>query len=157
MVSKKKWLSKFLPGEIIGTITAIVAASITHVYNHNMIVVAYAGSLGEAIGFYLTIFIQNVLVYKKKYDLELVAFKTKDFTKIISKIVVEFGPAGLIDGLLLRPFFMYAIPFFIGNFTLGLFLGKIAGDVTFYLIVIITTEIKEKILKSNRLTNGNDK
>lgn len=149
MVLKKKWLLKFLPAEIIGTITAVGSASVTHVFSDNLILVAYAGSLGEAIGFYATILIQNVLSYKKKNDIDFSSLKIKDFSRIISKLVLEFGPAGIIDGLVLRPFFMYAFPILIGNFTLGLFIGKIVGDITFYLLVIITTEIKEKLHKRN--------
>jgi hypothetical protein len=149
MIFKKKWLIKFLPAEIIGTITAVGSASITHICSDNGVLVAYAGSLGEAIGFYSTILIQNILSYKSKNDIDFNSLKINDFTKIISKLVIEFGPAGMIDGLLLRPFFMYAFPILIENFTLGLFIGKIVGDITFYLLVIITTEIKEKIHKRN--------
>ena len=141
---------KFLPGEIVGTITAVGSASITHAFNNNGVLVAYAGSLGEAIGFYVTILIQHILSYKKKYSLDFRHFKPKDFTKITANLLLEFGPAGMIDGLLLRPLFMFVFPILIGNFTLGLFIGKLVGDITFYLLVIITTEVKEKVQRHKK-------
>ena len=67
-----------------------------------------------------------------------------DLTKIITGLVFEFGPAGIIDGLLLRPFFMYLFPVILKNFTLGILIGKICGDITFYFLVILSYELKQK-------------
>ncbi len=147
MVQIKKWVLRFLPGEIIGTLTAVSTASIAHVFTDNGILVAYSGSLGEAIGFYTTIIIQTIFVYKKKYFVQVDSLKIGDFAKIIRNLLIEFGPAGIIDGLLLRPFFMYVFPMILKDFTLGLLIGKIMGDITFYVLVIITTKIKESFIK----------
>ena len=139
----KEWLKRYLPAEIIGTITAVGGASITHLFSENLILVAYMGSLSEAIGFYSTILTQHILRVNEKNRDENKLFSFYDFTKIITNIILEFGPAGIIDGLLLRPFFMYIFPTVLKNFTLGIFIGKIAGDITFYLFVILSYEIKK--------------
>jgi hypothetical protein len=112
------------------------------------------GSLSEAIGFYSTILIQNILIVNEKNRDENKLFSFYDFTKIITNIVMEFGPAGIIDGLLLRPFFMYVFPTVLRNFTLGIFIGKIAGDITFYLFVILSYEIKKHWKNSNTTKHG---
>lgn len=143
----KEWLKRYLPAEIVGTVTAVGTASITHVFSDNHLLIAYAGSLGESVGFYSTVFIQQLLIVFKKCKLENKQFYFSDFTKIISTIVLEFGPAGIIDGLLLRPFFMYLFPLFLKNFTLGILLGKIAGDFTFYMLVILSYEMKKRVKK----------
>lgn len=140
----KEWIKRYLPAEIVGTLTAIGAASIAHVFYENLIFTAYAGSLGEAAGFYSTIFIQNTIAIGKKNKIENKQFHLSDISKIITNIVLEFGPAGIIDGLLLRPFFMYIFPLLLKNFTLGIFIGKIIGDFTFYILVILSYEIKKK-------------
>ena len=143
----KEWLKRYLPAEIVGTATAVGAASITHVFSDNHLFIAYAGSLGEAVGFYSTVFIQHLLTGLKKCKFENKPFSILDFTKISSNIVLEFGPAGIIDGLLLRPFFMYLFPLFLKNFTLGILLGKIAGDFTFYMLVILSYEMENRVKK----------
>lgn len=136
----KGWLKRYLPGEIVGTITAVSVATIAHFFYDNKIIVAYAGALGEAIGFYTTVFIQNLLIENKKRTVEIKKFSIKLYFKIFSNMLLEFGPAGLIDGFLLRPLFMYIFPAILKNFTLGIFVGKIVGDITFYLLVIISYE-----------------
>lgn len=140
----KEWLKRYLPAEIVGTLTAVGAASITHVFSDNHLFIAYVGSLGEAVGFYSTVFIQHLLIVNNKRKVKNELFSLTDLLKIIRTIVLEFGPAGIIDGLVLRPFFMYLFPLLLKNFTLGILLGKIAGDFTFYILVILSYEIREK-------------
>ena len=140
----KEWFKRYLPAEIIGTVTAMGVASIVHFFYKNLIFTAYAGSFGEAIGFYSTIFIQNILLVCKKNKADDKLFSFSDTTKIIGKIVLEFGPAGIIDGLVLRPLFMYLFPVLLKNFTLGILIGKIAGDFTFYILVILSYEISKR-------------
>ncbi|HXB39167.1 MAG TPA: hypothetical protein VNZ49_01415 [Bacteroidia bacterium] len=139
----KGWLKRYLPPEIVGTITAVSAAGLIHIFTENLIFIAYAGSFGEAIGFYSTIFIQNILIVSKKNKVEKKIFSFADITGIIATIVLEFGPAGLIDGLLLRPFFMFIFPILLKNFTLGVLIGKFTGDLTFYILVILSYEIRK--------------
>lgn len=138
----KEWLKRYLPAEIVGTATAVGAASITHVFSDNHLFIAYIGSLGETVGFYSTVFIQHLSQVNKECKLKSEQFSFVNIFKIIRTIVLEFGPAGIIDGLLLRPLFMYLFPLFLKNFTLGILLGKIAGDFTFYILVILSYEMK---------------
>jgi hypothetical protein len=69
---------------------------------------------------------------------------------IVAKILLEFGPAGLIDDFIVRPFFMFWLPILLNNFTLGIIAGKIVGDVSFYFLVILSYElIKNRNTKNN--------
>jgi hypothetical protein len=140
----KEWLKRYLPAEIVGTVTAVSSASIAHLFSANLLLTAYAGSFGEAIGFYSTVFIQNILQVHKKNKIEEKTFSLANITGIITTIVLEFGPAGLIDGLLLRPLFMFLFPVLFKNFTLGILIGKFTGDLTFYMLVILSYEIQKK-------------
>jgi hypothetical protein len=148
----KEWLKRYLPAEIFGTVTALASASLTHLFSSNLVVIAYAGSLGEAVGFYSTVFTQHIIGVNKKNRAQQKVFSISDLTKITGTIVLEFGPAGLLDGLVLRPFFMYLFPCVLKNFTLGILVGKLIGDLTFYLIVILSYEIKKQ---NNLNINGN--
>lgn len=142
----KEWLKRYLPAEIVGTITALVAASIFHFFTSNLVFIAYAGSIGEAIGFYATVFIQQLLQTNKVNKAIGKLFSFSDFMKISGAIAVEFGIAGLVDDLTLRPFFMYLFPILLNNFTLGIVLGKLVGDISFYMLVILSYELKKKKL-----------
>lgn len=139
----KGWLKRYLPAEVIGTLTALTAASIAHIFSQNDIFTAYIGSFGEAIGFYSTVVVQHVLLFKKRHKNDSIPFSFSDFIRISLAIVAEFGIAGVLDGLLLRPFFMYLFPILLDDFTLGILVGKIVGDLAFYLLVIGTYETKE--------------
>ena len=119
----------------------MAAASIAHLSLKNLILIAYAGSFGESIGFYSTVFIQHILITDKKCKAKGKKFSYTDMLSILSGIFIEFGPGGIIDGVLLRPFFMYVFPVLLNNFTLGILVGKIAGDITFYMLVIASYEI----------------
>ncbi|MDZ4665869.1 MAG: hypothetical protein SGJ15_13400 [Bacteroidota bacterium] len=136
----KEWLGRYLPSEIIGTITAVGGAVIAQFFYGNKLISAYTGSVCEALGFYSTLFIQSSLNERRKKKLKNTTFYFNDYFNILKNMVLEFGPAGLIDGLILRPFFMYLFPLVITNFAVGVFLGKIAGDIMFYVIVIYCYE-----------------
>ena len=141
----KEWVKRYLPAEIVGTITAVCAASITHVYSDNPVFIAYIATLGEAVGFFSTIFIQFLLIFNKKRKTENRRFSWSGISEIFSDILLEFGPAEIIDSLVLRPFFMYLFPLLVESFTMGILLGKFAGDITFYLLVILSYEMKKKL------------
>ena len=140
----KEYFKRYLPAEIVGTVTAIGAASIAHIFSDNHVFIAYIATLGEAVGFFSTIFIQHLLSFSKKRKSENKQISLPDISKIISHVLLEFGPAEIIDSLVLRPFFMYLFPLLLKNFTLGILLGKIAGDITFYLLVILSYEMQKR-------------
>jgi len=145
----KEWLKRYWLAEIVCTTTAIVAASIAHYIYNEAVIAAFVGSLGEAIGFYSTVFIQNIQRENKIMKEENASFSFQKIIKVISSLILEFGPARLIDGLLLRPFFMYIFPILLHDFTLGILLGKFAGDITFYLLVIASYEVQKRFKKVN--------
>lgn len=138
----KEWLKRYLLSEIVCTITALVAAIGARFFTSNMVIIAYAGAIGEAIGFYSTIFIQELILANQSVANKSGSFSFKHLAKIIGSLVLEFGPAGVLDGLLLRPFFMFVFPIILKNFTLGILVGKLVGDLVFYMLVIISYELK---------------
>ncbi|OYU94581.1 MAG: hypothetical protein CFE21_14990 [Bacteroidetes bacterium B1(2017)] len=141
----KEWLKRYLPAEIVGTITALAAASITHYFTYNLILIAYAASLAEAIGFYSTVFIQQLMHVINVNKTKNILLTFKDLSKIIRNILLEFGVAGLLDDLTLRPFFMYVFPILLNNFALGILVGKLVGDLSFYCIAILSYELKNRV------------
>ena len=157
MLKFKEWIKRYLPSEIAGTVTAFCSAGITHLFSENLIFIAYAGSLGEAVGFYATVFIQKLFAVIKKNRTENKTVSFSDITKITANLIYEFGPAGIIDGLILRPFFMYIFPLALKNFTVGILAGKFAGDITFYILVISAYELKKHRKNQQKITDGTNR
>ncbi len=153
MKKVKEWLKRYLATEIVGTITALLGAGIAHIYSNNFILMAYCGSLGESIGFYATVLVQHFIIAKKTEKATGKRFSYQTLIKMVANIMIEFGPAGLIDGLLLRPFYMYIFPILLQHFMLGILFGKIIGDFSFYAIVIISYELNKRRLASNKKNN----
>ena len=138
----KYWLKRFLPAEISGTITALVASYVAHHSTNNLIIAAYAGSIGETVGFYAAICFHDVAAKQRILTASNRRLSVVDYLHILKNILVDFGIAELLDSFLLRPFFMYIFPQLIGNYPLGVVAGKLASDICFYLPVILLYEIR---------------
>jgi hypothetical protein len=141
-IKAKKWLKRFLPAEFTGTITAVAASYIAHHVTRNLIVAAFAGSIGETLGFYTTIIIQDVRIEQRKLRSANKTFSFKAFAYILRNILFDFGFAEIIDSLFIRPFCMYIFPVWIKNYPIGILAGKIASDICFYVPVILAYELR---------------
>jgi hypothetical protein len=141
-IKAKKWLKRFLPAEIFGTITAVAASSVAYHVRKNLVIAAYAGSVGETLGFYSTIIIQDVLIEQQKSKSANKNLSFKNFIYILRNILFDFGFAEVIDSLFIRPFCMYIFPVWIKNYPIGILAGKIASDICFYIPVILAYELR---------------
>ncbi len=83
--------------------------------------------------------LKSTKTVKKKYEF-------KSFFTDFKNLIVEFGPAEILDVLAVRPFFMYLIPKLTGEFLLGTFIGKMIADVIFFIPAIIMYEVRKKHL-----------
>jgi hypothetical protein len=71
----------------------------------------------------------------------------RSFFRDIRNIILEFGFSEILDSLFIRPFMMYIFPILIGNVELGIFAGKIAADIVFYVPTIFAYELRKKHLR----------
>ncbi len=144
----RTWTRRYLPGEIIGTVTALGGAAIARSLGYNPVVVALAATCGENIGFYGYNFIREASRHLKNHEglygrhrYLLAALQSS------RDVGIEFGPAEIIDSLLLRPVCMYQFPRIVGHLGVGIVLGKLAADVGFYLVAICVFELGKRIHK----------
>ena len=135
------------PAEIFATLGAVIGAYVIFLLTQNRILSAYAGAIGDSICFYMVIFIKDTLASamrhksnNKKYNILVLAKDTRN-------ILIEFGPAEILDTLVIRPFLMYFFSLYAGNFAVGILLGKISADVVFYFPVVISYELRKKYVK----------
>lgn len=143
----KDWLRRYLPAEIFGTITALTAASMVHFCTHSDLASAFAGTWGENFGYYGFILFREVRASRRQHQKKSNRYGSISFFKNLRNLILDFGIAEWIDSGLLRPFFMYAFPRVLGNFALGITVGKIAADIAFYIGVIIAYELRKKHFK----------
>jgi hypothetical protein len=139
----RKWVTRFLPAEIVGTISAISSAIVASAFMTNRVGIAFTASIAETVGFYLTIMVTDALLLRKQlkqkhHSMTLPAL----LYTTIKNIVLDFGLAELADSFLVRPFFMYLFPLWLKNYTAGIVAGKIVSDLVFYVPVIVAGEIR---------------
>jgi hypothetical protein len=60
--------------------------------------------------------------------------------RALRSIAIEFGPAEVIDSVLIRPVALYAGPYLVGNVALGWVLGSLIADIGFYVMAIFSYE-----------------
>ena len=135
----KEWLHRYLPGEILGILFSILFATI--VRNFHPAVIGYAGAMGSNVGFYGIIIVKDYSHRFKKEGLSL-----RSLYKTTRNIIIEFGPAEYFDSFVIRPLVLALFPLFIPNFAFAIFLGNVAANVTFYIPVIMSYELRKKYL-----------
>jgi hypothetical protein len=146
-----EWARRYLPAEALGTSTALAAAWVEYALSGSLVSAAIAGTIGEALGYYGYIVIREVLRHgggrrlrgapRRRWRLGI---------KTVRDLLIEFGPAELIDSFLARPFFMYLMPSLLHDFTAGILVGKLAADAIFYSLAIGAYELRKQYLPPAR-------
>lgn len=129
-----EWGKRYLPAEIISTVTGLSTAFLMFHFTGNRILAAFFGTWAENGSYYV------FLVWRDTK-------KVSGFQKFLKKclhIVMEFGPAEVLDTFVMRPFFLYLMPLTLNNFPAGIIVGKIIADVLFYVPTIIIYELRKK-------------
>lgn len=143
----KEWLKRYLPAEIFATIGAVLGAVGFYYFTSSRAIGAIAGTILEVISYFAFILVRDILNSRKDHQLNYKRYGFVGFLKNIRNILVEFGPAEVIDNLVIRPLFFYIFPLLIGNYAIGIIAGKIAADIVYYLPTIALYEFRKKYLK----------
>lgn len=142
-----KWIKRYGLAEIVGTITAIAASFYAFKATKDGIAgevaAAYAGAIGESIGFYSTVFLHDLRQDYKAVRKEGRGYTAKDALKVARNELVEFGVAEYFDTAIVRPFCM-GVGARIAGQGWGVMAGKLAADVLFYAQAIAIREYQEK-------------
>lgn len=137
-----EWLRRYLPAELSGTLGALIVALIARSVTKNTVVISYAGTWGENLGFYGYAIVREVRANRRsvtaRRSLSVVIWRT------VRNLTIEFGPAECADSFLVRPLCMLVGQRETGNLVAGIFSGKVAADVLFYLIAILFYELRKR-------------
>ena len=135
-----EWLKRYGWAEVGSLVGAYTGFYLVKFLFDHTVSNAYAGSIGETIGYYLVIFWRE---YKQPSVPE-----ANIFIKFFH-LITEFGPAEILDTFFLRPLFMGLGIYFVGDF-FGVLIGKITADITFYIPVIFSYELRKKIYRKKK-------
>src|SRR3989344_7030106 len=139
----RQWSERYIPSEISGTILAVISALTINKLTGNLVLTAFAGTWGENVGYYGSIFVRDYIKHSQKTS----SNRCLHSVKVIRNMIFEFGPAEILDSFIVRPYAMFIFPIIINNLALGIFTGKIFADIIFYIPTIISYELRKKHFK----------
>lgn len=123
------WIVRYLPAEIVGTAAMVLAGLAVTVWTDAPALIALAALLGESIGFYTVL---AITIYAEQSAVS--ANWRRAITRTFLLLLAEFGPAELLDSLLIRPAALMAGVWLLPDPVWGLLAGKVVADVIFYAI-----------------------
>ncbi|MFI7603274.1 hypothetical protein [Actinoplanes sp. NPDC049681] len=122
-------LRRFLPPELAGTAAALLAVTAVQRMTESAYPGAWAGSVAEGVGYYGVILWRDTRASRG-------AGRLRAMVAAVPGTLVEFGPAEVLDTLVVRPALLYAGPLLIGHLALGVLAGKLGADLAFYAVVL---------------------
>jgi hypothetical protein len=136
-----EWLARYGVAEVAGLCTAIAGAFTVRALTGNVVAAAYGGAMGENLGYY-GVMIGREAVRDRRAAHEVGRhYGLAGAARTARNLVLEFGVAELLDSTVLRPLAMGLGARFFGR-GLGVVVGKLAADVTFYVPVICAYELR---------------
>jgi hypothetical protein len=121
------WIVRYLPAEIVGTAAMVMAGLTATIWTDSAAVIALAALLGEVVGFYVVL---SITIYAEQAQVAPSWRSAIGRTAML--LVAEFGPAELVDTLLIRPLALVAGVWLLADPLVGLLAGKIVADIAFY-------------------------
>lgn len=123
------WVIRYLPAEIVGTAAMIVAGLAVTAWTDVPALIALAAVVGESLGFYAVL---AITIYAEQSAVS--ANARRAVVRTFMLLVAEFGPAELLDTLLVRPAALTLGVWLIPDPVWGLLAGKVVADIVFYAV-----------------------
>jgi hypothetical protein len=141
----REWLHRYIPSEIAAIATAYLGFWYVFTLSHNHTEASFASAMSENIGFYAVILFREFVKGRKNALLRSEPYTSGAFMKTCLGLVAEFGPGELLDSFLVRPITIGLATHYLGM-ELGVLVGKLAADVSFFVPTILIYEFKKSYL-----------
>lgn len=135
----REWLTRYLPLEIAATACSLAGGLGASALGLNAGIVAFAATWAENAGFYGYALAREIRSRLSGAGVSVPAVATA-LLPAIRALLAEFGPAEVLDSFVMRPAALYVMTKLTPNLTLGLLLGKILADVSFYVVAVAAYE-----------------
>ena len=140
------WLRRYGLAEVAGITCALVGSFSVRRFTGSNLAAAYGGAWGESLGYSSVIILRDYLAARRAAHAEGKRLNVRDAGGVATGLLAEFGPAAILDTLVVRPFTM-GIGMRAFGPTRGLVVGKIAADILFYLPVIYMYERRKQAVR----------
>lgn len=137
-----EWLHRYIPSEIAAITTAYLGFWYVFTTTGNHTAASYASAMTENIGFYSVILFREIRKARKEALLNNTKYTSSDFFKTCIGLFFEFGPGEILDSFIVRPVTIGLGTHYLGM-ELGVLLGKLSADVTFFVPTILIYEFKK--------------
>lgn len=139
----KEWFFRYAPGELCGIIGAQIFSFLGIFFSWNRWVAAFTGTFWDSFWLYAFMTIREVIYDRRKWKKYWIMW----ILKTLRNLIAEFGVAEVVDVFIIRPFCMYLFPLLIPNFQVGIFVGWMVANITFYGMAIMWYEIRKIFFK----------
>ncbi|NQX29734.1 hypothetical protein HQQ81_20495 [Microbacteriaceae bacterium VKM Ac-2854] len=145
-IRTRRWLVRYLPPEILGTTAALLSAAAAYAAVGGggpsaLLAAAVAGTLGENLGYYALVVARGFRLHRRTAGAAHAAVLT------LRGVLLEFGPAEIVDSLAVRPLLFGLGPLLLVEPWLGWLVGKLAADVVFYAVTITSYELGKRLIE----------
>ena len=142
-----EWTRRYLPNEIAGTTAELGCAAAAYLATDSLAAAAVAASLGASVGYYAAAQLGAVRVaYREQRVRPPVVRLLVANLLALRSILVEFGPAELIDSIFVRPVAFYFGPLVFDHVVGGWIVAKVIADGAFYAVAIFSYERFKNLL-----------
>lgn len=139
----KEWFDRYKYSELAATSSALLASQFSRIFNG--LTTAYLITFAEYFAFYGIMIYRSYKTLASEKQLKNKKVTLRETIILIRNLLLEFGYPAALDFFVVRPFCMYWMPIWTGNYFIGIILGKISADSVFYFLSIVNYEwIKKK-------------
>lgn len=144
----RDWLTRYGYAEVAGLMTTYAGYLLGYfLLDSSPIFAAYLAAIAENIGYYGVMCIRESLTDHKQAQQDAASYGFWGTLRTLGKLLAEFGPAELVDTFFIRPFCIGLATQYLGV-AAGVFVGKLASDVVFYIPVIISYEARKVFFRA---------
>jgi hypothetical protein len=140
----KEWLRRYAVAELISITTVVITANISYQLTGNTILSAFIATWAENVAFYGFVILRELRERKHLHGEKLIL----RWWSTLKNTFFEYGPAEYLDSFIMRPFYLSFFPSIIENYSMAIFLGSIAANLSFYIPAIVSYELRKKRQKS---------
>ncbi|WP_438856420.1 hypothetical protein [Agromyces sp. M3QZ16-3] len=144
------WIARYLPLEVLGTVAAVAGAAAAYEVTGSLVAAAVAGTVAEGVGYYALVLVRGIRGHLASRRVRRHRSATRRASAAVllalRGLVAEFGPAEALDTFLVRPALLIAATAALGPNPTGWLVGKLAADVVFYAVAIVSFELGRRLI-----------
>ena len=132
---------RYLPCEIAGTTCELGGAAIAYATTGSVAAAAVVATVGASGGYYAAAYWTAVrTAYRAQPSSSRLRRGLVANGRALRSIAIEFGPAEVVDSLIIRPLAFYFGPILFGGLAAGWIFAKLVADIGFYVLTILSYE-----------------